>query len=218
MGEESHRAGGSTDATGVGAEVFEAFTRQVLMPLMGKAAASPEEVRSVLATVRTKLDALEVLLGDLPGQVAGEGEAPRARNGHAPNAAPNGSARGADGAVNGATAPTSTGRSSLQAASGEDPFDDFGRNQRARLRELTLLEFLARDTRAYPLQQVMSALAERGFDDTSGAIVSHMHRLKRVGVINQPAAGLYEITTDGLGHLRKIKSAFGPLLGMDQRT
>jgi DNA-binding PadR family transcriptional regulator len=56
-------------------------------------------------------------------------------------------------------------------------------------------------------------LNQKGFTDSSGAVVSQLHRLKKLGLINQPANGMYEITLDGLGHLRKLRSSFGALVG-----
>jgi hypothetical protein len=98
-------------------------------------------------------------------------------------------------------------------ADGEDG-DDIGRNQRSRLRELHLLEAMARESRPYSLQQLLAALAQRGFsDDTSGAVVSQLHRLKKVGAIQQPASGMYQITGGGLGHLHKLRTSFGALAG-----
>ena len=80
------------------------------------------------------------------------------------------------------------------------------------MRELILLEALARETRAYTLQQLLAALEVKGFGDTGGAIVSQLHRLKKLGVINQPGSGLYEITDEGLSHLRKLRSSIGSLI------
>jgi hypothetical protein len=42
--------------------------------------------------------------------------------------------------------------------------------------------------------------------------------MKKLGVIDQPANGMYEITQDGLGHLRKLRSSFGALLRNDGRV
>jgi DNA-binding PadR family transcriptional regulator len=72
---------------------------------------------------------------------------------------------------------------------------------------------MARETRAYSLHQLLSALAQKGFSDSSGAVVSQLHRLKKLGLVNQPASGMYEITTDGLGHQRKLRSSFGAFAG-----
>ena len=60
----------------------------------------------------------------------------------------------------------------------------------------------------------MSGLAGRGFRDTSSAVVSQLHRLKKLELIRQPAGstGMYEITNAGLGHARNLRSSFGPYL------
>jgi len=75
-----------------------------------------------------------------------------------------------------------------------------------------MLEALAREARPFALQQVVAALDQRGVTDTSGAIVAQLHRLKKLGIIDQPANGMYEITDEGLGHLRRLRSSFGALL------
>ena len=84
--------------------------------------------------------------------------------------------------------------------------------------EILLLEALAKEARAFPLGQLMRALEERGFSDGSPAVISQLHRMKKLGVIDQPANGMYEITQDGLGHLRKLRSSFGALLRSDGRV
>jgi DNA-binding PadR family transcriptional regulator len=63
----------------------------------------------------------------------------------------------------------------------------------------------------------MRALEERGFSDGSAAIVSQLHRMKKLGIIEQPANGMYEVTQDGLGHLRKLKASFGALGKSEER-
>jgi hypothetical protein len=89
--------------------------------------------------------------------------------------------------------------------------DDIGRNQRSRVRELTLLEALEAEHHALSLPQLTRALGEAGFDDTSAAIVSQLHRLKKLGVIAQPANGMYVLTPDGVLHVRELRKNFGHL-------
>ena len=89
--------------------------------------------------------------------------------------------------------------------------DEIGRNRRSRVRGLVLLEALSREAKAYSLQQLMGALTQRGFQDTPSAVVSQLHRLKKLELIRQPAnsTGMYEITNAGLGHARNLRSSFG---------
>ncbi|MEQ1688320.1 MAG: hypothetical protein ABL874_07085 [Sphingopyxis sp.] len=89
--------------------------------------------------------------------------------------------------------------------------DDIGRNQRSRVRELMLLEALEAEHHALSLPQLTRALTESGFDDTSAAIVSQLHRLKKLGVIAQPANGMYVLTQDGVLHVRELRRNFGHL-------
>jgi hypothetical protein len=89
--------------------------------------------------------------------------------------------------------------------------DDIGRNQRSRVRELMLLEALEAEHHALSLPQLTRALTEAGFDDTSAAIVSQLHRLKKLGVIAQPANGMYVLTPDGVLHVRELRKNFGHL-------
>lgn len=89
--------------------------------------------------------------------------------------------------------------------------DDIGRNQRSRVRELVLLEALEAEHHALPLAQLTRALTEAGFDDTSAAIVSQLHRLKKLGVIAQPANGMYALTQSGVLHVRDLRRNFAHL-------
>lgn len=164
------------------------FARELYQPMFQRAAQAPGDVRRLIAEFRDKLDVLDAAIAtfDAPESL-GAGLSPVG--------------------VPANDEPSSRGRDD------RDALDDIGRNQRSRLRELTLLEAMARESRAYSLQQLISALEGKGFGDTPGAVVSQLHRLKKVGVINQPANGMYEITNDGLGHLRKLRSSFGGLLG-----
>jgi len=178
---------GDQDADFV-ARLSAVFARDLFQPMFQRAPHAPDDIRRLIAEMRGKLDALDMVIaacGPSP-LVAGALQPPPA----------NDDAQG----------------SAAEAESG-DAFDEIGRNQRSRLRELTLLEALSRETRAYSLQQLLSALEGKGFADTSGAVVSQLHRLKKLGVINQPANGMYEITHEGLGHVRKLRASFGGLLG-----
>ena len=116
---------------------------------------------------------------------------------------------GAGHASNGAASLPTAG--TMVAAHTSDS-DDIGRNQRSRVREMVLLETLETEHHALPLQQLTKALKAASFDDTSSAIVSQLHRLKKVGVIDQPANGMYAITEAGLVHLRLLRKNFGPLI------
>jgi hypothetical protein len=89
--------------------------------------------------------------------------------------------------------------------------DEIGRNQRSRVRELALLATLEAEHNALALQQIMRALTAAGFEDTSAAIVSQLHRLKKLGVIAQPANGMYALTPDGVLHVRELRRNFGHL-------
>ena len=176
---------GEGPGPGFVARLSDVFSRELFQPMFQRAPHAPGDVRQLIAEMRRKLDALdEVIVTAEPGQRDGA-PAPMA------------------GTLAVAAAPTSEA----------DDADDIGRNQRSRLRELVLLEALARESRPYALQQLMGALAQKSFADTSGAVVSQLHRLKKLGLINQPANGMYEITLDGLGHLRKLRASFGALIG-----
>ncbi len=182
------------------ADGLSVFEREIFEPILERAHECPGDARRLIAALRSKLDPLDKLIARIPeGSQAGNGatRSPFAR------AAVDGSSvrepRPTNGAGNGARADL-------------EQLDDIGRNQRSRLRELTLLEFMAQDTRAYSLHQLMAALAAQGFADSSAAVVSQLHRLKQNSVINQPANGMYEITDGGLGHLRHLRASFGALL------
>ena len=181
------------------------FQAHVLKPLLGLANEAPGDAQAVIRVIREKLDALETLLdGDEPSAVLNEGvhgataTAPRGAAGSVDAAAANGGGRhGMDGGVPG-------GRDE-----GSADLADIGRNQRSRVREMRLLEILSGEARPFSLQQLVHGLAEFGIQANGAAVVSQLHRMKKVGLIEQPANGMYEITQDGLGHLRKLRSSFG---------
>jgi hypothetical protein len=164
----------------------EVFARELFQPMFRRAPESPSDVRALIADFRAKLDALDHVI-----ETAGPG--PRLQ-------------------LNGASAAREPDKAADEADADTGELDDIGRNQRSRVRELVLLDALARETRPYSLQQLLAALAQKGFQDTSGAVVSQLHRLKKLGLINQPASGMYEITLDGLGHQRKLRTSFGALV------
>lgn len=167
-------------------ELAAKFQTAILLPLMSRAVVAPGEVHAFIDLIRDKLDALSSLL-------------------------PSGSASAAaNAASHGGAAPASPGGATMQTQASEA--DDIGRNQRSRVREIVLLETLESEHHALPLQQLTKALKGASFDDTSSAIVSQLHRLKKVGVIDQPANGMYAITEAGLVHLRLLRKNFGPLI------
>ena len=168
----------------------DAFQRNVFQPMFQKAPLAPGDVRDLIAELRDKLDLLDRVIA-IAEQGKSAGSHARAVAAIAIEPRPNFEETELSG----------------------DGVDDIGRNQRSRVRELHLLDAMARETRAYSLQQLLSALAQKGFSDSSGAVVSQLHRLKKLGLVNQPASGMYEITTDGLGHQRKLRSSFGALAG-----
>lgn len=95
---------------------------------------------------------------------------------------------------------------------GSAELDALGRNQRAKLRELMLLEILANVGEPCPIQTVMGRLAGQGFDDGQPAVVSHLHRLKSDDLIEQPGPSMYMITAKGRDELHKLKRAYGHML------
>ncbi len=176
------------------AQIFSAFTRDVFTPLIALTGVPPAERRKLLAEIRSRLDIVEEVIDTAAGAGA-----------HAQ------SAGGRAQALNGAAHPAHD----LDDDDGTGDRDGgLGRNQRSRVRELVLLEVLGRDSKAVSLQQLMAALAQRGFNDTPSAVVSQLHRLKKLELIRQPAGstGMYEITNEGLGHGRNLRSSFGPYL------
>ncbi len=178
------------------ARAKDGFGSDFIQPMFLRASQNPDDVRQVVAFMREKLDQLDGLLAAIPSSQPSQAQANHAHNAQAPTLHPhsNGHAmNGNDGSA--------------------DAFDDIGRNQRSRLRELTLLEYISRENRPFSLQQILGALHSKGFDDSSGAVVSQLHRLKKTGAIDQPAGGMYSVTDDGLSHLRKLRSSFGPLIG-----
>ncbi|MGE0024479.1 MAG: hypothetical protein AB7S70_12720 [Hyphomicrobium sp.] len=172
------------------AHIFAAFAREVFNPMVAMTGTAPAERRRLLDEIRGRLDIVEQVIET--AEAAAYPVTPLAGRMPLP--------------VDEAANDTDVDGSAL---------GDIGRNQRSRVRELVILEALALEAKAYSLQQVLSALAQRGFkDDTPSAVVSQLHRLKKLDLIRQPpgATGMYEITNDGLGHARTLRSSFGPYL------
>lgn len=169
------------------ARIFAAFAREVFNPMVALTGIAPSERRSLLGEIRRRLDVVEQVIDTAEaGTFSGAGFA-------VPSAEPH----------------------ALDAEADATAIDEIGRNQRSRVRELVVLEILAQEAKAYSLQQIMSGLAQRGFkEDTSSAVVSQLHRLKKQELIRQPASstGMYEITNAGLGHARNLRSSFGAYL------
>lgn len=173
------------------ARIFAAFAREVFNPMVALTGVASAERRRLLDEIRRRLDVVEEVI-DTADAAAFPGTALAA-----PAPAP-------------ADHPAAGGPEAEASA-----LDEIGRNQRSRVRELVVLEALAQGAKAYALQQVMSALAQRGFkDDTPSAVVSQLHRLKKLGLITQPpgSTGMYEITNAGLGHARSLRASFGPYI------
>jgi hypothetical protein len=172
--------------------IFAAFAREVFNPMVALSGIAAPERRRLLEEIRRRLDVVE--------QVIDTGEA-------------------ASFPAAGFPLPCAVqfpgGEPANESDSEGSALDEIGRNQRSRVRELVILEALSQETKAYSLQQVMAALAQRGFkEDTPSAVVSQLHRLKKLDLIRQPAnsTGMYEITNAGLGHARSLRSSFGPYL------
>jgi hypothetical protein len=184
-------AGGGIEDKAFVARLADVFARELFQPMFQRAPMAAGDVRQLIGEFRKKLDALDEVIeaADVGAREIGLALAP---------------SRDVFVSASMTSVP--------DAGDGED-FDDIGRNQRSRLRELQLLEAMARESRPYSLGQLLAALAQKGFQDTSGAVVSQLHRLKKLALINQPANGMYEITHEGLGHLRKLRSSFGALMG-----
>lgn len=186
-------ADGTTGAPGDDrvARIYAAFAREVFNPLVALNGVPAAERRRVVEEMRRSLALVE--------QVIETAEAATFPAHGFP--------------VSGAF--TSAEMSAAESDADGSALDDIGRNQRSRVRELVILEALSQGAKAYALQQIMGALAQRGFkDDTPSAVVSQLHRLKKLGLITQPAGstGMYEITNAGLGHARTLRSSFGPYL------
>ena len=90
--------------------------------------------------------------------------------------------------------------------------DDLGRNQKSRVREAVVLDIIQGNAGPCALSKLMSGLAARRIVVGQPAVVSHLHRLKLAGLITQPGNGFYDITSDGLGHLRKLRASLGSLV------
>ncbi len=163
-------------------QAFQAFKSAVVKPLMALSFDAPLEARQLLSRLRDQLDACDTLIDDVEPATA-------------------------------VSAPTViSGAASAHTVVSKPLADDIGRNQRSRVREMLLLETLEADKRAFALSQLVHALETGGFSDTSAAVVSQLHRLKKLGIIDQPANGMYIITQEGLGHLRRLRQNFGPML------
>lgn len=199
MADHDHRKKAAATGAEFVAHASDVFARDLFQPMYERANVAPNDVRRLISEIRHKLDALDIVVETILGH---------------PMPAPSDQGRATQTVhqLNSTNGVASHAAPSI-APDPADPYDDIGRNQRSRLRELTLLDFLARETRPFSLQQVLGAIGEKGFEDTSGAVVSQLHRLKKLGVINQPAGGMYEITPQGLSHLHQLRSSFGSLLG-----
>lgn len=173
------------------AHIFAAFAREVFNPMVALNSVPASERRRLLEEIRRRLDVVE--------QVIATAEAATY-----PPPAMGTSTPGID----------LTELTAAETDADGTGLDEIGRNQRSRVRELVLLEALSREAKAFSLQQLMGALTQRGFQDTSSAVVSQLHRLKKLDLIRQPAgaAGMYEITNAGLGHARTLRSSFGAYL------
>jgi len=175
------------DASDRIAEVFAAFAREVFNPLIAMTGVPAEDRRQLVEEIRKRLDLVAQVIDTAEAAVTYE-------------------------------RPKQQG-AALEAAIADDigessALDEIGRNQRSRVRELVLLETLGREAKAFSLQQLLGALSLRGFQDTPSAVVSQLHRLKKLELIRQPVGGtgMYEITNAGLGHVRTLRSSFGPYL------
>ncbi|HEX2843211.1 hypothetical protein [Hyphomicrobium sp.] len=171
-------------------QIFAAFAREVFNPMVAMTGVPASERRRLLEEIRNRLDVVEQVIA-----TSEAGAYPPAQTGAAAQSpmAPEHDAQDTDASA----------------------LDEIGRNQKSRVRELVLLETLAREAKAYSLQQLMGALGQRGFgDETPSAVVSQLHRLKKLELIRQPlgSAGMYEITNAGLGHARNLRSSFGAYL------
>ncbi len=195
--EGSRMAGGDVADDDFVRRAAAVFAAEVFKPMFQRATTAPDDVIALMAEIREKLDALDTVIAACAGAGAGAD-------------GPGGTGRSVGDRRAGAG--WSGGGGVVPAADPRDGLDDVGRNQRSRLRELAILEALAREARPFALQQLTSLLETRGFADTSGAIVSQLHRLKKLGIINQPVNGMYEITDEGLGHMRRVRSSFGALV------
>jgi hypothetical protein len=168
------------------AEIFAAFAREVFNPMVAMSSVAPQERRQLLDEIRKRLDVVEQVIATAEAAVG------------YPRSLP-------------APSPALEAAIAEDSSEGATTLDDIGRNQRSRVREMVLLEALGREAKAYSLQQLLGALSQRGFQDTPSAVVSQLHRLKKLELIRQPAnsTGMYEITNAGLGHARNLRSSFG---------
>lgn len=187
-------ADGTTGAPGNDrvAHIFAAFAREVFNPMVALGGVPTVERRRLLDEIRRRLDVVEQVI-----ETAEAASFP------------------AHGLPASSAAFSNANISASENDADNSALDEIGRNQRSRVRELVILEALSLGAKAYALQQIMGALGQRGFkDDTPSAVVSQLHRLKKLGLITQPAGstGMYEITNAGLGHARTLRSSFGPYL------
>jgi hypothetical protein len=168
--------------------IARAFESQVLFPLMAMVQRDPEGVRLLLGEFAGKFDKLYDLTPALPN--------------------PTSDPFGLNGRDDARRNPVHGRMVEVTATDASD----IGRNQRAQMRELCLLEILASETRPFSLAQLMKGLETRGFDDGQPAVVSQLHRMKTGDTIEQPGIGMYAITASGLSHLRKLRSSVGALM------
>ncbi len=176
---------GEVDQLAIGDRLYQSFKTGIMKPLTALSVTAPDDVRQQIERIREQLDALATLIDDT------------------------------EPAATVATMPAVNGASVVAASVATPPtphVDDIGRNQRSRVREMLLLETLEADQRAFSLGQLTRALETAGFSDTSAAVVSQLHRLKKLGIIDQPANGMYEITQDGLAQVRRLRRSFGAML------
>jgi len=173
------------------AQIFATFAREVFNPMVALSGVSTAERRRLLEEIRQRLDIVEQVIATAD---AGTLAAPVFQSPQ--------------------SAAALAGDPYAGEGDGASALDEIGRNQRSRVRELVLLEALGREAKAYSLQQLLAALAQRGFQDTPSAVVSQLHRLKKLDLIRQPVngTGMYEITNAGLGHARNLRSSFGAYL------
>ncbi len=163
--------------------IFSAFMRDVFTPLIALSDVSVADRRRVLAEIRSRLDIVEEVVDTCD----------------------------AAGLASAWMAPSSALETTPADDASAASDGGLGRNQRSRVRELVILEILARDAKAVSLQQILTGLERRGFEDSNAAVVSQLHRLKKLELVRQPAGstGMYEITTAGLGHARDLRASFG---------
>jgi hypothetical protein len=102
----------------------DVFHRSLFQPMFQKAPVTPGDVRQLIAEFRDKLDLLDKVI----------------------TTAEQGRATGLDRVVAARPVIAAPGLDEPEEVESDD-YDDIGRNQRSRLRELQLLEAMARETR-----------------------------------------------------------------------